>query len=332
MFEFTESIRNVRWKPAKQVEQDNDQLMTAVDEFKAAQYRLLQRYGVDATSQFIEIAAVEGRAHVLRAGTGPAVVMVPGFADPAAMWMPLMAELDGFTLYAVDRPCFGLSGSAEHSTATFRELAINFLEQVLDELEIEKPLFVGNSIGSLWCTWLALDRSDRVAAMVHAGCPAFWLGTSAPLPLRLLSVPLVGRLIMTLSPPSPRQIEAFGREMAGEDLSQLPELRDLLVAAQRLPDAKRSILSLLRAVVRLRGARPEVALTAEQLGQIRQPVQLIWGARDAFGGPRVGEEAARIVPHASLHIVPEAGHVPWVGHPREVASAAGPFLRKHAVC
>ena len=301
--------------------------MTAIDEFKAAQRRLLQRYGVDAESEFIEVAAVEGRVHVLCSGTGPAVVMVPGFSDPAVMWAPLMAALDGFTLYAVDRPCFGLTGGAEHTTATFRGLAVEFLEQVLDTLEIEQPLFVCNSIGSLWSTWLALDRPDRVAAMVHAGCPAFWLGTSAPLPLRLLSIPLLGRFIMAISPPSPRQTEAFGRLIAGEDLSQFPELRDLLVAAQKLPGAQRSILGLLHAVVRLSGARPEMRLMAQQLAQIRQPVLLIWGSRDAFGGPSVGEEAARTIPHAALHIVPEAGHVPWVGHPSEVAAAAVPFLR-----
>lgn len=302
--------------------------MTAIDEFKTAQTRLLQRYGVDAESQFIEIATVEGRVHVLRSGAGPPVVMVPGFADPAAMWAPLMAELEGFTLYAVDRPCFGLTGNAEHTTATFRGLAVAFLEQVLDALKIDRPLFVGNSIGSTWSTWLALDRPDRVAAMVHAGCPAFWLDTSAPLPLRLLSLPLLGRFIMAISPPSPRQMEAFGKQVAGEDLSQFPELRDLLVAAQKLPGAQGSILGLLRAVVRLRGARSEMVLTAQQLAQIRQPVLLIWGSRDAFGPPSVGEAAASMIPHATLHVVPEAGHVPWVGHPTEVAAAAVPFLRR----
>lgn len=304
--------------------------MIAVDEFKAAQERLLHRYGVDATSVFIDAAAVEGPVHVLRSGTGPPVVMVPGFADPAAMWAPLMAELEGFTLYAVDRPCFGLTGSAEHNTATFRTLAVTFLAQVLDALELEQPLFIGNSIGSLWSTWLALERPDRVAAMVHVGCPAFWLGTSAPLPLRLLSVPLVGRLLMGTSPPSPRQVEAFGRQMAGEDLSQLPELRDLLVTAQNLPGAQTSTLGLLRAVVRMNGARPEVALTAEQLSQIRQPVLMIWGSRDRFGGPGVGEEAARSIPDAELSVIPEAGHVPWVGRPGAVAALTAPFLRRHS--
>lgn len=304
--------------------------MTTVDEFKAAQKRLLLRYGVDAESQFFEIPAVQGRVHVLRSGKGPPVLMVPGFADPAAMWAPLMAELDGFTLYAVDRPCFGLTGRAEHTTATFRSLAVAFLEQMLDALDLERSLLVANSIGSLWSIWLALDRPDRVVAMVHAGCPAFALGTSGPLPLRLLSVPLVGRFIMAISPPSPRQMEAFGRKIASEDLSQFPEVRDLLVAAQKLPGAQGSILGLLHAVVRLSGARPEVALMAKQLAQIRQPVLLIWGSRDAFGRASVGEEAARIIPDGALRMVPGAGHVPWVGHPGEVAAAAVPFLRKHA--
>lgn len=95
--------------------------------------------------------------------------MMPGFADPAVIWAPSMAGLDGFTRSAVDRPCFGLTGSAEHTTATLRGLAVDSLEQVPDALEIEQRLSGGYSIGSLGSTWLALDRPDRVAAMVYAG-------------------------------------------------------------------------------------------------------------------------------------------------------------------
>ena len=69
--------------------------MIAADEFKAAQRRLLERYRIDAEPQFIEVPAVRGHVHVLRSGTGPPVVMVPGFADPAAMWAALMAGLEG---------------------------------------------------------------------------------------------------------------------------------------------------------------------------------------------------------------------------------------------
>lgn len=304
--------------------------MTAVEEFTATQKRLLQRFGIDAESRFLDVPAVTGRAHVLSRGDGPPVVMVPGFGDPAAMWAPLMGQLGGFRLHAVDRPCFGLTGRASHTTATIRRLAVDFLEQVLDALELDRPFVIGNSMGSLWSMWLALDRPDRVAAMVHVGCPAFILGTSAPLPMRLLSMRLLGRLIMEMFAPSPRQVETFARAIGGEDLSDNPALRDLLVAAQKLPGVQHSTRDLLHATVRLRGARPAVALTARQLAQIRQPVLLIWGARDVFGTPDVGEEAARIIPDAKLHVIPEGGHIPWIGHPGEVAAATIPFLRMHS--
>lgn len=300
--------------------------MTALEEFKASQERLLERFGLDAESRFLEVPTVAGRVHVLVQGEGPPVVLVPGFADPAAMWAPLMAELSGFRLYAVDRPCFGLSGRAEHQTGSFRTLAVQFLDQVLEGLELERALFVGNSIGSLWSLWLALDRPGRVSAMAHMGCPAFILGTSAPLLLRLLSVPVLGRLMARMAPPSRQQVESFAH-FVGADLSDAPELADLLVAAQRLPGAQREIRRLLHAVIRLRGPRPALVLTEEDLTRIRQHVLLVWGGRDPFGAVEVGEEVASLIDEADFHVIPEGGHVPWVGHAGEVAAVTKPFLR-----
>lgn len=53
-------------------------------------------------------------------------------------------------------------------------------------------------ISSTWTVWLAIDCPRRVEAMIHIGTPAWILDTSAPLPMRLLSVPGVGRLMMRL--------------------------------------------------------------------------------------------------------------------------------------
>lgn len=297
--------------------------------FRDAQEQVLRRYGVDARSRFLDVPAVGGRAHVLEAGAGPPVLLVAGLDDPAAMWAPLMAHLGGFRLLAVERPGIGLTGAAEHRTATLRRLATDFLAQTLDALGLERAPILGNSMGSLWATWLALDRPERVAALVHVGCPALALGTSAPRPLRLLSVPPVGRLLRRIAPPSERQLEAFER-VVGEDLSGAPELRALLLAAQRLPNATDTLLGLLHAVLRLRGARPEVALTAEQLERVRPPVLLVWGAHDGFGGPDVAARVAHHLPDATLHILPDAGHLPWIAYPDEVAALATPFLRAHA--
>ena len=72
--------------------------------FEAAQAAVLDRFGVAAESKYVKVPALEGRAHVLVAGAGPPVVMVNGIGTPAAMWAPLMAQLQGRALHAVDRP------------------------------------------------------------------------------------------------------------------------------------------------------------------------------------------------------------------------------------
>lgn len=303
--------------------------MNSIDSFKTCQRRLLERVGLEASSRFVDTTVVSGDTHVLVSGHGPAVVLVPGFTDPAAMWAPLMAGLDGFTLYAVDRPCFGLTGPPRHASTDPRSLAVGFLEQVLDALHLESPLFVANSIGSLWAMWFALDRPDRVTASVHIGCPAFILGTSAPLPMRLLTVPLLGRLLMRLMPPSPGQVDRFAA-MVGADLSGLPELRDLLVAAQKLPGAGARTRELLRSLAGVRGPRDGVELTETQLEQLSQPVQLIWGERDPFGAPEDGARVAAAIPEADFNILPGAGHVPWVDHAVPVGELAGHYLRAHS--
>lgn len=298
-------------------------------EFIRAQERTLRHYGVDAESRFIDVDAVAGRAHILVAGDGPPVMMVIGGGLPAAMWAPLMAELEGFTLHAVDLPGLGLTDTATYSSARFRSLGVDFLDQVLAGLGLDRPVLVGQSIGGQWSTWMALDRPDHVPALALVACPAAMLGTAAPLPLRLLSVPGLGRLMTRLQPPSPTQIDRLART-AGEDLSDHPELRSLLLAAQRLPTWKAALIDIVRSVVSLRGARPQVTLTPDELARITQPVQLIWGEDDTFGPPAVGEQAADLIPDAELHVVP-GGHGPWFRYAEHIADRLTPFLLKHAL-
>jgi 2-hydroxy-6-oxonona-2,4-dienedioate hydrolase len=297
-------------------------------DFIAAQQRLLEHFGVQARSTFVDVDVLSGPAHVLASGDGPPVVMVPGFGDPAAIWVSLIAALPGFRFYAVDRPNFGLSGFADHRPGKLRQLAVTFLEQVLDALRLERATIVANSMGSLWSLWLALDRPERVAAMVHIGCPAFALGTSAPFPIRLMSVKPLSRILMGLSRPSRKQVEGFAG-IVGEDLSGSPLLIDLLVAAMKMPHAQRGVRDLLNAAARLRGPRPDVAFGADHLAGVRQPVSLVWGPTDAFGGPEVGRTAASLLPDSEIHVLPAGGHIPWVQHPADVAAAARPFLEKH---
>lgn len=299
----------------------------AVDAFTTAQRRMLARHGVDAESRFLDIPSIAGRAQVLVVGDGPAVVMINGIGTPAAMWAPLMARLSGFRLYAVDLPGFGLTDSVRDLTRRYRAAAVQFLNETLDRLGLDRAAFVANSLGSRWAIWLALDAPERVSAMVHIGCPATVLGTSAPLPMRLLSVPPLARLLMKLQPPSHKQVEQLSKMVHQYPLD--PELADLLVATERLPHFEHTFLATLNTLVRLRGARPGTALSAGELGRIRQPTQIVWGDDDPMGSTDVARRVAEAIPDAELHIV-EGGHAPWLTQADRIGSLATAFLGEHA--
>lgn len=299
------------------------------EEFARAQQRMLDRHGVAAETRFVDVPAIGGRAHVLVAGEGPPVMMVIGGGVPAAMWAPLMARLDGFTLHAVDMPGHGLTDRASFSTSTVRSLGADFLEQVLDGLGLDSPPFVSQSMGGLFTTWLALRRPHRVRSISYVGCPALMLGTSAPLLLRLASIPAVGRLLARLQPPSPSQVDRVAT-IAGEDFSERPELRELMLALERIPSFGRDLTEIHHALVRLRGPRPELEQTPEQLARLTPPVQLVWGEKDPFGPPTAGRRALEIIPDAELAVV-AGGHAPWLDDPERVGRLVGGFLRRHAV-
>lgn len=295
--------------------------------FMEAQIAVLDRHGVVAEDRYVDVPVIGGQAHVLVAGEGPPVVVINGIGTPAAMFAALLAELDGHTQYAVDLPGYGLTDTTPTLTNQYRTTAVLFLEQVLDALELDRAAFVTNSIGSLWAIWFAIDRPDRVTAMVHVGWPALVLDTSAPLPMRLLSVRGLGRVMTRIQPPSPRQVRQLSKMVREYPLP--PEVARLLLATQRLPGFEPTFLATLNRLVRLRGARPEFASTADHLAQIRQPTRIILGADDPFGTASDGERLASALPDADLHIV-DGGHAPWLHHADQIAPLVTDFLDRQA--
>lgn len=287
---------------------------------------MLDRYGVDARSRFVDVASIGGRAHVLESGDGPAVVLLNGIGTPGAMWAPLMARLEGFRLLAVDLPGFGLTDAAAQAAGDPFRIAVPFLSEVLDRLRLGQPGFVANSLGSLWTFQLAIDRPARVAAMVHVGCPAVALGTSAPLPMRLLSVRWLGRVLTRVDPPSRGQVARIGRMVRQDPLP--PELVDLLLATERQPGYRATFLRTLHTLLRLRGNRPEHRLSEDRLRRASQPSLLVWGADDPFGTPEIGRRMATILPAAEWMVV-KGGHAPWLSSADRIGPATASFLGRH---
>ena len=296
--------------------------------FEHSQRQLLRRYQVAASSRFIEIDGPVRRAHVLEYGSGPPVLLVHGGGSFAGHWAPLMAELGGYRLIAIDRPGHGLSDPFVYPRdIDLRSHAVEFLENALDALGLDDEVaMVGNSMGGLWSFWLALDRPRRVGAIVQVGTPALVLETGAPLGLRLTTAPLLGRALQALEPPSQAQVlKLFGRLGDRRAAERPQELVEAFEHAEPLfADAWLSLLKRCTGPV----SRRDVSLGAEELNQVEQPVKFVWGERDPFGSPDVGRRATAAVPDASIDFVP-AGHLPWPELPERVGAIVQAFLDRH---
>lgn len=295
-------------------------------EFKSAQAAALEASGVEAEDLYIEMPMLKGRGHVLVAGEGPPVVMMNGIGTPAAMWAPLMANLTGHRLYAVDLPGYGLTDAPPTAPADLRSHAADFVGGVLDRLKLDRPAFIGNSLGSLWALWLAMNQPGRVGPMVHVGCPAIAPGTSAPLPMRMLGARGLGRLMMRLQPPSSRQVRQLAKLVNQHPMP--PEIAAVILATERMPGFERTFLSNLQALVRPWGPRPEMALTDEQLARVSQPSLLAFGRSDPMGSEPAGRRMEQALPHAELHLA-EGGHAPWLNEPERIAGWINPFLGRN---
>lgn len=290
--------------------------------FRTEMERVLAHHGVEAESTLVDVPALAVRSHVLVSGDGPPLVMLNGGGTPAAMLAPIMAKIDGHRIYAVDLPGFGLTDVPPGWDEDLRDTAVAFVRGTLDALGLGRVYMLGNSFGSLVTFWLALDDPKRVAAAVHVGCPALILGTSAPLPMRLMSTRL-GPLLMRLDPPSPGQVRRLSKMVGEHPLP--PEIADLLLATERLDGFGDSLLAMFRQLVRLRGARTSMSLGAAELARIDHRVRLIWGKNDPFGPIEVGRAAAAALPHAEFSVVP-GGHAPWLRSAEEVGALINRFL------
>lgn len=289
------------------------------ERFELAQAAYLASEGAPMRSRFLELSlpgprgeSRRVRTHVLTGGEGPPLFMLHGGGGLAASWGPLMARLaEEFTIIAPDRPGGGLSDGFDYRGVDFEHHAASFVEGVLDAFELESAPFVANSMGARWTTWLALRSPERVQGIAALGMPALILDTSAPVPMRLLGVPGVGRLMMALEPPGERAARTLWHRMGHDTLEPTPEMLEICIALTAQPTYGHTWRTLIGRVASLGGARPGLSLDGAQLAGLEMPLAFAIGDHDPFGSLDVGRRAASLCADATFEVVGR-GHLPWL--------------------
>lgn len=286
--------------------------------------------GASVRRRQVEVAG--GRVHLLEQGAGPPVVLLPGGGSFAGFFLPLLDELEGVRALAPDRPGQGLSDPVDLARSRFRATAVDWLDRLFDELELDAAALLGHSGGAVWALWYALAHPDRVHRLVLVGGPAF-PETRCPLPLRLASTPGMGKLLSRLAPPSPKVLLRMASFMGeGETLAAHPDLLDLWVATGRDPVLDRAHTAELRmlisplALLSRSGWRRHSRIRPDELRRVAMPTLVMWGERDPMSSAAAAQACTGLIPHARLEIRP-GGHLPWLEQPRQTAAAIAEFVR-----
>jgi pimeloyl-ACP methyl ester carboxylesterase len=225
------------------------------------------------------------RIRVLRGGTGAPLLFLHG-ASGHVGWLPFLERLSQrFDVIAPEHPGFGVSDDPtwlNHPS----DLAYFYLD-LIDALKLEGVHLIGTSLGG----WIAAELAIR--------------NTS-----RLSSLTLVCAVGITADGETMDDMFPMSAEENAQRFYHDPEhvrrrLEGLAAADPRVLVRNRST------VVRLaypNFVNPELA---KWLHRIDVPTLLVWGENDGLVPPKFGEAYRRLIPGASLVVIPNAGHAPF---------------------
>ena len=244
-------------------------------------------------------------------GQGEPVVMLHGWAMHSGVWRIFAKQL------AVERQvtCLDLPGHGRS------EIVQPYtLELLVDKLALALPEcschLVGWSLGGVIALRLAEKYPHKVKSLVLiASNPHFlstheWLGV-APNILTEFANNIQKNAVVTLLRFMSLQVKGVPEIKAclkqiKEALHEcaVPELEVLMSGLQILQTAD------------LRSALSALAL----------PVQMIFGGYDSLVPMSVSGQCKSLMPQIEVHIVAEAGHVPFISHPQQVLLLVHNFL------
>jgi 2-succinyl-6-hydroxy-2,4-cyclohexadiene-1-carboxylate synthase len=282
---------------------------------------MLMRTDLSAERRTVD-AGDELQLHVALSGDGPPVVLLHGFTGSSETWTPLRAQLDAtHRVIALDLPGHGRSSAPEAPARYALDRFADDLARVLDALGVERTALLGYSMGGRAALRAARRHPERIAALV----------------------------LESTSPGIVDPVVRATRVRADEALADAIE-RDGVPAFvewwERLPlwDSQRSLSAQVRANLRaqreanvprglansLRGAGAGVDHSMlDRLADVDVPTLLIAGALDtAYVGH--GRQMQRLLPHARLSVVPNAGHAVHLERPELFAAEISAFLEEMA--
>ena len=268
-----------------------------------------------------EFVRVQGaRMRCLVTGDGPCMLLLHGLLGTADAWGPATQRLAaGSTVYAPDALGIGGSDRVPHLDVSLTATAGRLIE-LMDSKGVAQTDIVGTSHGGSVALMLASLHPERVRSLVlHAPANPF---SDVADPLIRFYRTALGRWFAGRLPTVPASVQALALGRMYGDASRIRSgSLERYIASLRIPGTVSYLLRILD-----RWEMDMAALQAALPGVRRIPTLLLWGDRDRAVSLRSGERLLEYFDHASLLVIPGAGHLPHEEVPVAFAGAINSFL------
>lgn len=274
-------------------------------------------------SQFLLVDGLE--VHYQTAGEGfPVFLLLHGFGASTFSWREVMEPLaERGRAIAYDRPAFGLTerplvweGESPYSTRAQVDLVVD----LMDELDVEQAVLVGNSAGGTVALAAALEYPNRVAALVLVDPAVYTAGGTPALVRPLLNTPQMDHL----GPLIARRISTRGDEFLERAWHDPAKITPAVYAGYRkplqAPHWDQSLWELTKS-----SSQPDVT---GRLDEIRLPTLVVTGDDDQVVPTADSIRLAGEIHGASLVVFEDCGHVPQEECPEQFLKAVHNFVIK----
>ncbi len=252
---------------------------------------------------------------------GSNVILVHGLGGFIENWMYNVEPLSKkHRVFAMDLVGFGRSDKTP--LVKDIDILVQFIGDFMDRMNIKKATLVGNSLSGGLVLQFALQYPEKVEKLVlidNAG-----MGPEVIIDFRVCSLPLLGEL---LTRPSLKGTENLWKKIVYDPALVTPELVKMCYELGTLPNATKSLLSVLRAGINLGGQRGKLTKPfLKDLGKIGVPTLILWGKQDRIIPVSHAEITVNKIPGARLHIFDRCGHMPMFERPDEFNKIVLNFL------
>ena len=207
--------------------------------------------------------------------------------------------------------------------------AATIVADVLDTMAVERAHVVASSFGGYCALISAAATPERFDRMVQMAAPALLEGQRPPGFMKAMMLPGVRKVIAAL-PPNERSQKMNLRQIGhgkSIDAGRLPgDFGDWYAALHRHTNTMRNEFDMIHGARGPGGFDQSLAVSTEALSNVEAPTHFLWGEDDAFGGEEVAHWLVNSMPNASLEMIPDAGHLPWLDDPSYVAAETVRFL------